>query len=98
MVPGGMLCVAEVVVAQFCACLVIYRPLFSRFISGASVVNTYNNVHSNSNYGGQVSTLITANKSRGPGRSGIEVTNDIRKSTHTYEGGNWVQVADERMA
>lgn len=102
MIPGGMLCVAEVVVALLCASLAIYRPLFRRFMPslGTTHAGDYNyrdNSRGPNDYlhGSQVSTRITANGTRLPRRGGIAITDDISMSTHTYANGKWVQVPDD---
>lgn len=100
MIPGGMLCVAEVVVAHLCASLAIYRPLFRRLAPNlSSTADAYNyreNSRGPNDYpGSQVSTRITANGSRVPRRTGIAVTDDIDMSRHAYVNGKWVQVPDD---
>jgi hypothetical protein len=105
MIPGGMLCVAEVVVAILCASLAVYRPLFRRFmpglmttVDGSGYKSGYKANSRNTNdflNSGGTSTHISANGTRGPRRPGIAITDDISMMTHKNINGHWVRVEDD---
>lgn len=44
---------------------------------------------------GSISTQITGGQILGPRRSGIAVTDDLSRTTHTSVGGAWVRVSNE---
>ena len=99
MPPGGMLCVAEVVVAILCASLPVYRPLLRRFID--SVASTSdpkyrgNSRGTNEYLGSGVNARIAGGGKQASARAGISITDDISMMTHTYVNGHWERVADD---
>lgn len=103
MIPGGLLCVVEVVVAILTASLPTFRPLLGYFGYTGSTNNSRpsagrgKNSRTTSNFlGSQTSTRITTGGERSARRpGGISITDDISLTTHTYVDGEWVRVADE---
>jgi hypothetical protein len=101
MIPGGLCCVVEVAVALLCASLPVYRPLFTRMVSGHSTKGNSQQpgrsrdasdyIHS----GGQVSTRITASKRHSSHRGGINITENISMKTHAYVNGRWAPMPDD---
>ena len=105
-IPGGLLCTAEVVVAIWCASLPVYRPLFRRFTPGLVTRGSHSNsrrgydMNSRGTYGqhSEVNTHISSSGQRGVHRSGIAITDDITMMTHANVNGKWVRLANDDEA
>lgn len=104
MIPGGLLCVVEVMVALTTACLPTYRPVFE-FLGWTTRARTdgsgygyrSNSRGTNDFLGSNISTHVTSGPNRSSRKVGISITDDISMMRHAYKDGRWVRVSEDEF-